>query len=240
MRSLFATLFLLLWVPYAYATSIVILITPHYILMGADSKRMIIDQENNTAIESVCKIRNVGTYCYAFAGFVASRATLFSADEIVSFELSRSNDYSKAVQSITKKIKRALKKELLFQKTFHPGSFQKLLLSKEHLLEVAVLSVRNQKPHAQIIGFKMANKKTIDVESYAATCPGDCPKQARQMYFLGEYSGMENYLFQRDAAADPVSLVEQLIVAQSNTTPSSVSAPVHMVKFSTSGVEWIR
>lgn len=239
-RFLFYILLLLLAQP-IYATSIVILITPDYILMGADSKRMIIDnQANKTTNQSVCKIRNVGPYCYALAGFVASRSTLFSADSIVRQELAKAKNYEAAVASITKAVRKGLRKELRYQKKFQPQAFQKMIDSKEHLLEIAILSVQNGAPHVQIIGFEWSNEQKIVVKDYTAKCPGDCPNAQSQFYLLGEYSGMQAYLDKETKPADPVDFIEDLITIQSRVTPTSVGAPINMVRYTTSGVEWIK
>lgn len=241
MKRFFLYIIMFLLVQPALATSIVILITPHYILMGADSKRMIIDDASNKTInESVCKIRNVGTYCYALAGFVASRSTFFSADSIVYNQLKSTKNFTASVIAIKREMKNALRKELQFQRKHMPQSFKKMIASKEHILEIAILSVQNNVPHVQIIGFQLTNEEKIIVKDYAASCPGDCPDQQTQFYFLGEYSEMEKFLDSRTKSSDHVSLIEQLITVQSNETPSSVGAPINMVRFTTGGMEWLK
>lgn len=239
-RFFLYALFVLLAQP-IYATSIVILITPDYILMGADSKRMIIDNlSHKTTNESVCKIRNVGPYCYALAGFVASRSTLFSADSIVRKQLNKAADYNSAIASITKAIKKGLRKELRYQRKHQPESFKKMIDSKEHLLEIAILSVQNGAPHVQIIGFEWSDEQKIEVKDYTARCPGDCPTVQSQFYLLGEYSDIQKYLDEDAKPVDPVSFIETLITIQSHATPSSVGAPINMIKYTSSGVEWIK
>jgi hypothetical protein len=241
MKRFFIYALLLLLAQPLYATSIIVLITPGYIVMGADSKRMIIDAESNvTQNQSVCKIRKANNYCYAIAGLVASRSTSFSADSIVHQQLKITADYDKAIKGIKKEIKKALQKELVYQKQHQPLSFQKMLQSKEHILEVVILSVKDNVPHVQIVGFELSDDQSIEVKAYTASCPGDCPETNVQLYFLGEYSGMENYLSQQHRNSDPVSLVEQLITLQSKATPSSVGAPINIVKYTSDGVEWIK
>lgn len=239
-RFLLYTLFLFL-AHASYATSIVILVTPDYILMGADSKRMIIDDNSSKTInQSVCKIRNVGPYCYALAGFVASQSTFFSADSIVQRYLNKDMEYQTAIASITKAIKKGLRKELRYQRKHQPQLFKKMIDSKEHLLEIAILSVQNNAPHVQIIGFEWSNENRIEVKDYTAACPGDCPDKQAQFYLLGEYSGMEKYLDEKTNPSDPVALIKDLITMQSHATPTSVGVPVNMIKYTTSGVEWIK
>lgn len=239
-RFILYTLLFLLAQP-LFATSIVVLITPDYILLGADSKRMIIDYNANTTInQSVCKIQKAGKYCYALAGLVASRNTSFSADSIVAKYLNTPGSKEQAIAKIKTAIKKALRKEFLYQQQNDPASFKKAIEAKEHILEVVILSVCNNAPQAQIIGFQLTDEKTIEVKEYAASCPGDCPVQQPQFYFLGEYSGMEKYLKEKGAPADPVSLVEQLIINQSKATPGYVSAPVSIVRYTAKGMEWLK
>jgi hypothetical protein len=223
-----------------FATSIVILVTPYYVVMGTDSRRTILDGNANVSGKiSVCKINRVGTYCYALAGMVASR-TSFSAHKIINKELKKAKDYNRAISNIKKEIRKALHTEFLYQKQFQPELFKKSVASKQNILEVAILSIKDKKPQVQIIGFEFTDENEIDVKEYAEICPGDCPPQQSQFYFLGDYSGIETYFDTHPKVSDPVSFVEKLIQIQSQTTPSSVSAPVNIVKLSSNGVEWIK
>lgn len=241
MKRLFLHFLLLLLALPAAATSIVIIVTPGYILVGADSKRIFLDARSNvTANESVCKIRSINKYCFVMAGYVASPTTLFSADSIVAHQLQTAGSYEKAVAGIKKEICKALQKDIRYKKMRQPESFAKLAASKEHLLEVALLHVKNGQPHIQIIGFRMNDDKQASVTSYTSACPGDCPNQQVQLYFLGEYSGMEHYLNAAQVATDPVLLVEQLIGIQATATPTSVGLPVKIIKYSAGGLEWMR
>jgi hypothetical protein len=238
-RFLLYTILFLLAQP-LFATSIVILITPHYVVMGTDSRRTILDGNANVAEKvSVCKIHRVGNYCFALAGMVASR-TSFSAEKIINKELRRAKDYNRAIANIKKEIKKALHTEFLYQKRYQPELYKKSIASKQNILEVAVLSLKDKKPQVQIIGFEFTDENEIDVKDYMSSCPGDCPTQQSQFYFLGDYSGIEKYFDTHPRVSDPVSFVEKLINIQSETTPSSVSAPVNIVKFSSNGVEWIK
>jgi hypothetical protein len=238
-RFLLYTLLFLLAQP-VFATSIVILITPYYVVMGTDSRRTILDEHANVSEKvSVCKIRRVENYCYALAGMVAAR-TSFSADKIITKELKKAKDYNKAVANIKKAIKKALSSEFQYQKRFQPELYKKSIASKENILEVAILSLKDLKPQVQIIGFEFSDENEIDVKDYTEICPGDCPANQSQFYFLGDYSGIEQYFDTHPKVSDPVSFVEELIQIQSQTTPSSVSSPVNIVKFSSSGVEWIK
>lgn len=238
-RFLLYTLLFLLAQP-VFATSIVILITPHYIVMGTDSRRTILDENAKVSEKlSVRKIHRVGNYCFALAGMVASRTT-FSAEKIINKELKRTKDYDRAVANIKKEIRKALNQEFIYQKQNQPELFKRSVASRQNILEVAILSLKDQQPHVQIIGFEFTDENDINVKDYTESCPGDCPPRHSQFYFLGDYSGIEKHFDTQPRVTDPVSFVEELIQIQSQTTPSSVGAPVNIVKFSAGGVEWIK
>ena len=222
------------------ATSIVVLITPHYIIIGADSKRMIIDAENNfTSIQTVCKIRSVNNYCYAAAGFTASGATFYSADSIIQFHLKAQKQIEKALRLIKRDIAKALKKELLFQKNNQPKQYKKTMEMQRHILEIVILSMDNAILQAHILGFEMADEEKTTIKAYTAKSTNAKINRENQFFFLGEYSGMEKYLNAKHENTDPVWLVNQLILSQSKITPSSVGAPVSLVKFTNNGMEWL-
>lgn len=223
-----------------FATSIVVLITQNYIIIGADSKRMIIDAEKDfTTNQTVCKIRRVGNYCYAAAGLVASASTSFSTDSIINYHLKHQKNFDKALKAIQKDITTALQRELQVQKEKHPAQYHKTLEMKANLLEVVILSINNQVPQAHILGFELTDEKNTTIKTYTAVSSGNNAHHGKQFFFLGEYSGMEKYLNTMPSQSDPVKLVNQLILSQSQITPSSVGAPVSLVKFSTQGMEWI-
>ena len=241
MRHLIAFATLLLLTSVVYATSIVVLITPEYVLLGTDSRRTFLDAQSRvTSRQTVCKIRKSGKYCFALAGFVASGATAFSADSIVNTYLKSDLDYNRAIDSITLHIQKGLQQEFRYQRQHQPKALRHTLASRKALLEVVIVSIKDNAPLVQILGFELANTKTIRVKSYTASCPGDCPAQQAQFYLLGEYKGIERYLSNGRGVNDPVALVEKLITAQAQTTPSSVSAPINMVRFTASGMEWIK
>ena len=224
-----------------FATSIVVLITADYIVIGADSRRMIIDAERNSiTYQTVCKIRNVDSYYYAAAGFIASATTSFSADSIINRHLKQQKKIDKALRLIRKDLKKALQKELVNQKTDQPKQYKRTLEMKSHILEVVVLSMNNGVPQAHIIGFELENEETMTIKDYVAKRSAEHAQKENQFFFLGEYSGMEKYLNTKNETADPVLLVNQLIITQSLITPSSVGAPVSLIKFGASKVEWIR
>lgn len=240
MKKLFICILLFVSAQPILATSIVVLITPGYIVIGADSKRMIIDAEKNLVVnQTVCKIRSVNNYCYAAAGFVASASTSYSADSIVQYHLSSQPNVEKALRLIQRDVKKALQKELSYQRNSQPKQYKKTMEMKDHLLEVVVLSMNHQTPQAHVIGFELVNEEKAIIKSYTSKRTGKNAKAENQFYFLGEYSGMEKYLNARQQTSDPIALVNQLIVSQSKITPSSVGAPVALVKYNSDGVEWI-
>lgn len=240
MKKLLLICFLFLLTQPLFATSIVVLIASNYIIIGADSKRMIIDAEKNyTVIETVCKIRMVNDYCFASAGLVASEATRFSSDKIIRQHLSKSSSINKAVRMIQKDIAKALQKELQFQRKHQPKQFFKTTESGNHLLEVVVVRIVNNQPQVYVIGFEIGNKETLEIKTYSKNCGTPCITGGPQLLLLGEYSGMEKYLEAPRANVDPALFINQLIISQATITPRSVGAPVSMVKLNATGIEWL-
>ena len=223
-----------------FATSIVVLIASDYIIIGTDSKRQIIDAEKNyTITETVCKIRLVNDYCFASAGLIASEATRYSSDQIIRQHLAKTTSIKKAVRAIEKELAKALQAELQFQQKHQPKQFIKTMESGNHLLEVAVVKMVNNQPQVYVIGFEVADKKTLRIKTYSKNCGASCVTDGPQLLFLGEYSGMEKYMEAPRVVGDPAHFINQLIVSQATITPRSVGAPVNMVKLNATGVEWL-
>ena len=154
-----------------FATSIVVLIASSYIIIGADSKRMIIDAEKNlTVTETVCKIRVVNEYCFASAGLIASAATQYSSDLIIKKQLANKKSFSKAVRSIQKEMAIALQRELIYQRKYQPRQFAKTMESGKHLLEVVVVRMVHNQPQAYVIGFEVENTNTLAIKTYSKNC----------------------------------------------------------------------
>lgn len=241
MKKIVLILFLFFITQPLLATSIVVLITSNYIIIGADSKRMIINAENNfTVNETVCKIRTVNDYCFASAGFVASSASGYSSDKVIKQVLSKTTSIKNAVRQIQKELTAVLQAELNCQKKHQPKQYLKSMESKDHLLEIVLLRVVNQKPQAFILGFEVENAERGTVQSYVKDCGTDCVATGPKLVFLGEYSGMEKYLADPHQNEDPAILVNQLILSQSKITPRSVGAPISLAKINAAGLEWIK
>lgn len=223
----------------SFATSIVIVVTPQYILIGTDSKRLLLNAAAQvTSEQSVCKIRSAGKYCYAFAGLTTASATSFSADSIVAFHLAKALHYAAALEAIQRDVTAALYKELTYQEQHHPEVFDEQLKNDSPLLELVVLSLQNGKPQVQIVGFELEKSTHWRIKSYASE-RGEAALQQR-VYFMGAYNKMEQYLGEQKNVASPEALIEQLIQAQAKATPTSVGAPVHLAKYSATGIEWIK
>ena len=222
------------------ATSIVVLITSEYIIIGADSKRMILDAEGNqTRIETACKIQMIGSYCYAAAGLTSAQATKFSVNELVQKELRKNVAPAKAIKNIQRQVKRALKKELVYQKKQQPKQFAKLMEAKQHLLEIVVLQVTNHVPQAYLIGFAATDGAVLEVTTYTTACTTGCASVTPQLLLVGEYTAMENYLQAPAPTTDPVAFINQLLLTQARLTPGTVGSPFSMLKLKASGIEWI-
>ena len=235
----FALLFLLTKI--ATATAIVIIVTPQFILLGTDSKRQLLDANAIVRSEQqVCKIQNVGNYCFAIARYTSSQATHFSEEKIITRHLQEATRYTKAIQRIKAELKAKLAAEVKYQQQQRPEAFAQIMHAKEALLEVVVLSMQHGTPQMEIIGFEAGAANNITVGSYTVRCPGDCPRDNQQLFFMGSYEGMEQYLAKGQPQTEPAELVKKLILEQAKATPTSVGAPVNMVKYSANGVEWIK
>lgn len=240
MKKLLLCFALLVLLQPAFATSIVILITPDYILLGTDSRRTITDYDTNKSTHlSTCKIRNFGEYCYVMAGLIASENPNYSADSIVLKTLASNKNYEVAINTIKVAITAALKAELKNRRKTHPTSFAEIIASKEPILELAILRMKDGKPFVEITGFQISNKKTLAIKTYMSSASPNASLKENKMYMLGQYSGMEAYL-KETQTSDPVSLIDQMISIQSQTTPSTVAKPINIIKYSTSGVEWLQ
>jgi hypothetical protein len=241
MKKLFCFILLYLTAQVAAATAIVVIVTPQYILLGTDSKRQLLDA--NAVVQSnqvVCKIQSTGPYCFALAGFTSAQATGYSASQIVARHLQQAPSYEAAIAGIKTELKKILAKELQYRQAQQPAAFAQLVSAKDPLLELVVLRLHNGAPQMEIIGFEKGAASQVAVGSYTARCPGDCPQGSQQIYFMGSYGGMEQFLAQQRPFTEPAALVQQLILEQAKITPSSVGAPVSMVRFSASGTEWIQ
>ncbi|RPD46055.1 hypothetical protein [Paracnuella aquatica] len=241
MKKLICSILFYLTAHVAAATAIVVIVTPQYILLGTDSKRQVLDANAVVqANQQVCKIQNVGGYYFALAGFTSSQASGYSASQIVAKQLQQAASYETAISNIKQELKNILAKELKQRQQQQPAAFAQLLSTDEPLLELVVLRLQNGVPQMEIIGFEKGAGSQVAVGSYTSRCPGDCPPGSQQIYFMGSYSGMEHFLAQQRPFTEPAMLVKQLIMEQAKVTPSSVGAPVNMVRFSADGTEWIK
>jgi len=227
----------------ADATSIIAIKTGDDIYLGADSKVLI---ERDVAI-SQCKITKMSDTYLIFSGMPAIPAANFNAYEIADTSFAMKGTTNEKMTAFDKavygKLQAAFEKlrttdEKLFSRWYTEDvvnriALQVLVAGKEEKGTVlAMLEYRIMSPKNAPVELKTIRQEIV-------TKPGsDQPK----ILLLGMQDAINELRARKDYFSDfnPVTLINDWIMAEAAAEPTRVSAPVDILKISPKKVEWIQ
>jgi len=116
--------FVLLVIKITRATTIVIIVTPQSVTLGADSRGSFYDYVSLKEVKkNVTKIYKTGEYYFAIAGLANDPNTSVNPSQIISKHLKSQKSLILAIDSIKSELSQILKSELVYQKKIKKKSF---------------------------------------------------------------------------------------------------------------------
>lgn len=237
-KFLFASLFCFL-LNILSATTIVIYITPGFVIMAADSKGFYTNAINYQKTSSiVSKIYKSGNVYFSLAGLISNPTRLFDVAKIVNDKFKASSNIDSAIAQAKVEVQFALTTYLTNQKRNNYRLFKNNLTSGTYITSIGIIALKDNKPYAHIIGFRVTDEEEVEVtseEDFYASNIRDA------VYYLGTSEEINKYLGSiRKNNLNAVQFVDGLMNLQIQKTPNLVGAPVDMLRITPKGVEWIR
>jgi hypothetical protein len=232
---LFSTLFL-----QSHTTTIVIYITPQFVIMAADSKGVYTNAKTYEKTTSVVsKIYKTVNAYFSLAGLTSNPTQSLDIARIVSTSLSKSTNIAVAIQQMKSEIQKALVSYLTNQKKNNPVLFKKNLEGDRYITSVGIVTIKNNKPYSHIIGFRILDKNELKITAEEEVYASDAKRDA--VYYLGTSGEINRYMNTITSNnMQPVSFVEKLMNLQINKTPDLTAAPVDIIKITPSKTVWVK
>lgn len=222
------------------ATTIVIYITPDFVIMAADSKAVYTNAKTFTQTsEIVSKIYKSGNTYFSLAGLTLNETQLFDVAKISDAEFKNTRNINAAVKKIKAAVSDALLQYLTNQKKNNPALFKKNLSAEKYITSIGIVTIRNNKPYTHLVGFIATDKQQLKIrtedEEYASGSKRDA------VYYLGTSSEINRYINTiRSNNLDPVRFVEKLMNLQVSKTPDLVSPPIDIIKITPKETVWVK
>lgn len=223
------------------ATTIVIIVTPQSVILGADSRGSFYDYVTlKEEKKSVTKIYKADQYYFAIAGLTNNPNTTFDVSQIINRHLKTQNDILIAIDSIKSNLRRLLKLELQSQKKQNNEMFLRTIESSNIVLSLGIIGITNSKPFAHLIGFQIQDTSTLNIKVLDDSCPGNCPNGVK-VFWMGQADAISKYMQQPDSFhISTVILVDKLINLEIHDKPQYVGGPVDIVEITIEKIIWHR
>jgi len=223
------------------ATSIIIYVTPDFAIMAADSKGFFYNagttkQENST----VSKIYKTAGVYFALAGVIKNEARNLDISQLVHKHLEESKDLERTLTNLKVDIRNRLMQYVSYNKQNSPKLYEANKKLGRYITSVGLITMKNNKPYAHIIGFQVVEGKNLRIEIDEDFAPAAGDTQDR-LFMLGKNKAIHAYLdTMKKIDADPFVFVDKLMSVQIENTPQYVGKPVDMVKITYKETIWYR
>jgi hypothetical protein len=215
------------------ATTIVIYITPDFVIMAADSKGVYTNAKTYRATSRVVsKIYKSGNVYFSVAGLTSNPTHSFDVGKIADTKLRGSADLKAAIDTIKAELTKALLAYLTRQKKTNYRLFRNNMEADAYIIE-------NNRPYAHILGFKVKDDAklsiSVDEDFYATSSSRDA------VYYLGKSGAINSYMNSITSNnLKPAAFVDKLVNLQITKTPNHVGGPVDIIRMTPTSTEWIR
>ncbi|MDQ3290375.1 MAG: hypothetical protein M3Q05_03695, partial [Bacteroidota bacterium] len=185
MKRAVLSLFLILIYTSIYASTIVIYITPEFVVLAADSKGVYTNAKTfKKETRTVPKIFKTGDYYFSLTGVVSNTTRSFDVGKVINNRLKNEADLSKAITQIKEEVANSLKLYLSYNKKHNPSLFKKDLELGNYITSIGIIGIKNNKPYAHILGFKIINTASLDIKTEEDFCPS--ANSVSTIYYLGK------------------------------------------------------
>jgi hypothetical protein len=216
----------------AVATTIVVIRSPHEVVLAADSQATYEGGEAPENVGPVSKIYEVGELFFAVSGLAEDPETQFSVSEIVADASRGLATVTEKVRAIEHRIAAALSVEVPAIKQRDPDLYAKLA-GGQPVISLVLVGAEKGVPFAKGIMF------TVD-SVMENSCPGNCLFGVKTLWLgqsdaIGKY--MEKHRIPRKPFADFARFLIQLEI---DSKAEGVEGPIDILRITPDGPEWIQ
>lgn len=222
------------------ATTIVIYITPDFVIMAADSQGVYTDAKTyRQSIQTVSKIYKSGNVYFSLAGLISNETRSFNVAAIVNSKLVHASNLVSAINEIKVAVKADLFNYLTSQKRNNPLLYKANIEGEKYITSIGIVAIRNNRPYTHLIGFSAVDKGALQISTEEEVYGPNADKDA--VYYLGTSDAINKYMnsIQR-INSEPLQFVEKLMNLQIAKTPQLVATPIDILKITPKQTTWIK
>ncbi len=230
----------------ANATVLMILVSPQFVIMGADSRVNYIDLSTHqeTSGDAV-KIFKSGEYFFGLAGMVGNPGTNFNPSHVIHKHLKTSSNFNDAIIKIKKEIQEEVLTALENQRKTNPKVFNLNKNNPGNILSIGIIGMDNGQPMGYMLGYQITGFDPLTLKEEELICPGSAYPNGMATMYVGETEAVKIYSDSLKATGqishDPIDFINNSIALQAQSTPKTVGLPADIVAINLHGeVIWIQ
>jgi hypothetical protein len=246
----FAVLLLYL-AQHCFATTVVVIRTPRYLVVGADSLVVNWHSPGSPGGFYTCKLHKQHSMLFVIQGMgIVHRKSKFSAEELARQAISSSHSLKEAAVRFAQTSSSPYARVMADLRIQDPNAWS--LVAQHHGTGIPLIAVffgfEKGVPKYVIAGLRVNQGETLTVSADVASCPGDACKGLRESAIV---IGQSEAAYRRVGSDDQLSLakfrhergdlraVETIIAIEERAAPDSVGGPIRIVTLDTEGERWI-
>jgi hypothetical protein len=221
----------------AFATSIVAVRSPEFILIAADSKPT---WKGRPGPSVVCKIYRTGALYFAVAGIDHDSGRGFYVKDLVAGGAESSGRFEAQVASVDEKISPRFLVEMKQMKAEDPDEYKFASAEDGPQLTIAFAKFEEGAPYFAVRGFQYDDELLPRVKLSRADCPGaNCP-QGVLLEYVGKSGYIKDYVAKHGGEKiGAEALARKLVELEIEEAPSTVGPPIELLRIDASGPYWI-
>jgi hypothetical protein len=227
----------------SHGTSEIILISPGFIAVSADSKEVntafLSNGKTTTREVESCKVARVASFVAMAAGYV--RADAFDALDFVRNSYQANETFHSFAARLTNLISKSLARTLKSTVKVGDRAFQDSLTHQD-ALEIALIGVESGQPAVEVLSFQARTEASgnIEILSRKYSCPGDC-YNGHAAFYLGVHGAVDRMVARQpdlitSATLETASMLNRL---EYNERPDIVGGPQTLITADTFGIHVI-
>ncbi len=240
MKKILLVCFIISFIKNLPVTTIVIYITPNFVIMAADSKAVYTNAKTfEETSEAVSKIYKSGNVYFSLAGLTLNETRLFDVAKIADGAFKNTHNLNTAINKIKAKVGDALLQYLTNQKKNNPVLFKNNLAAEKYITSIGIITIKNNKPCTHLIGFIVTDDQRLKITTQEEVYPTGSKRDA--VYYLGTSGEINRYMNTIESnKLEPVRFVEKLMNLQASKTPKLVGPPIDIIKLTPKETVWVR
>ncbi|MDO5981147.1 hypothetical protein [Flavivirga spongiicola] len=227
-----------------HATTIVIIVTSDYVLLGVDSKMGIEDGiTGELKFQEIVKIFEVGKYYFSASGVIGKMSNLNVLPYIIGNQIKDGDNFNSAIAMANTKLKESLLIQAEDIRKGMPDYYNSVYLKHNPVFTYVIIGLEEGIPFAYMCRFSLTDSKTYQLETVEKVFPLPSSKKTdAKAFYIGSHSAIDEYVKDPTVfSKHPDQVIKDLLMTEVKANPDKTGLPLNIVKIYKNGkIEWIK